>query len=309
VAAHLAYDREGDTVSTRTAPTEGMSPHLTPRGFWEYVHERVRIRDARRAGQPPPWTDDPLLSSLHFPNVHREDDLGTVYFHEQTASCTPGEVLWYAYAYRLLNRIETFERHGGLRTAAPRRRSLDRWYVALEKDLAAGIPVSTGRHFVPGFQRYVELTGYVLEHRRELERAVLAAETLEAACAAVRTVPHVGTFFSWQITCDLLEARVVPFDEDDWAEFGPGASNALHMMESGVSCADYVWGQPPSPRRVAELRPYADWLVASQEGFLPAGFGGPRVTLKNAEHGLCEYLRYVRAGAGFYAKGGKRSWS
>lgn len=36
----------------------------------------------RRAGQPKPWTDDEILQSQYFTNVHREDDKVTIWFRE-----------------------------------------------------------------------------------------------------------------------------------------------------------------------------------------------------------------------------------
>jgi len=45
--------------------------------FYNWCIERDRIRSKRDAGEPPPWTDDPVFQNGRFLNVFREDDKGT----------------------------------------------------------------------------------------------------------------------------------------------------------------------------------------------------------------------------------------
>jgi len=47
------------------------------RAFFDWCIERERIRARREAGEPPPWTDDPVFRQGRFLNVFREDDKGT----------------------------------------------------------------------------------------------------------------------------------------------------------------------------------------------------------------------------------------
>ena len=42
--------------------------------FWYYAAERQQIYWRRLKGQPPPWTDDPILSAYRFTNVYRAAD-------------------------------------------------------------------------------------------------------------------------------------------------------------------------------------------------------------------------------------------
>src|SRR5438128_138100 len=39
-----------------------------------FIAEREEIRRRREAGEPPPWTDDPVMREWRFCNVRREDD-------------------------------------------------------------------------------------------------------------------------------------------------------------------------------------------------------------------------------------------
>src|SRR5690348_12128561 len=42
-----------------------------------FIKEREKVRLAKEAGKPRPWTKDPILNKYRFCNVHREDDYVT----------------------------------------------------------------------------------------------------------------------------------------------------------------------------------------------------------------------------------------
>ena len=52
------------------------------RKFWYFCAEREQIRQRRKAGAAPPWTDDPRLSRHWFPNIHRFDDPTSLWLYE-----------------------------------------------------------------------------------------------------------------------------------------------------------------------------------------------------------------------------------
>jgi len=48
--------------------------------FWRFIAERHSIYKKKEIEKlPPPWTDDPILSSFKFTNVVRSTDPGTRY--------------------------------------------------------------------------------------------------------------------------------------------------------------------------------------------------------------------------------------
>lgn len=47
------------------------------KAFFDWCIEREAIRGRREAGQPPPWSQDPVFQKGRFLNVFREDDKGT----------------------------------------------------------------------------------------------------------------------------------------------------------------------------------------------------------------------------------------
>jgi 5-hmdU DNA kinase, helical domain len=75
--------------------------------YW--ITERESIRRKKEAGEPKPWTDDPILRAGRFTNVRREDDHTTKWVvqhwrepHANDSDC------WFAMAAAVfINRIET----------------------------------------------------------------------------------------------------------------------------------------------------------------------------------------------------------
>ncbi len=56
---------------------EGLVLHDPVHAFFAFCKEREQIRMRREAGEPSPWSDDPVFQQGRFLNVFREDDRGT----------------------------------------------------------------------------------------------------------------------------------------------------------------------------------------------------------------------------------------
>ena len=213
-----------------------------------FCHERQQIWYKRKCNMPRSlWTRDELLSTKHFTNIYRELDRGTIYFQrhimklkkeyfdvdsrDSTTSIQQKmslelEVLWAAICYRLLNRIETFEKVGGI----PK---IHQWNMFETKllDLRKNSSLFTGAHQSIGFRRYLETL-----HSLQVENCSLLCEImgkikdsssvgdLELCTKAIQSIINVGQFFAWQITCDLMECDVMGDVELDWVQLGPGAA-------------------------------------------------------------------------------------
>ena len=57
-----------------------MIPEDRINDFFAYARKRHEIYLKRKAGEPPPWTDDPILQQYRFTNVFRELDKTTLWF-------------------------------------------------------------------------------------------------------------------------------------------------------------------------------------------------------------------------------------
>jgi hypothetical protein len=87
---HVAGTTEAERLPVRTkaktaertaplGPVEAVAiiPEMRKRVV-AWIIEREAIRKRKESGQPPPWTDDPILRAGHFCNVYREHDYGSI---------------------------------------------------------------------------------------------------------------------------------------------------------------------------------------------------------------------------------------
>src|SRR4051812_48239165 len=80
--------------------------------YWYYASQRQAMFERRVAGQPGPWTDDPILSTFKFCNVYRAADRVSQYmirdvcYHEE--DCTPQDRIFQIVAFRTFSKIDTW---------------------------------------------------------------------------------------------------------------------------------------------------------------------------------------------------------
>jgi alpha-glutamyl/putrescinyl thymine pyrophosphorylase clade 1 len=308
-----------------------------PADFWRFFALREQARVNKERGDGPPYSQDPVLARYHFCNVFRECDAGTCYFQQFRARKTEFRgreqttvggrdwrevLLWQACLYRPVNRVSTFEAFR--RDQSPGSPFCDvgegrEWWLKWVRARFGRERVFTGRHLNRGLDSYEQTVRY-LEGRdrtgaplRRTAAAVYSAPTLKAAVKALQTVPGVGAFFGWQIACDLVESGALA-DDPAWAQLGPGAKRGAKLVQAGV-----VTPLAPAAAPLA----VAKWIVDSQQfhvdqlvgevlrrasgprgeevsrfGVGPLGWYRYPVTLKDVEHALCEYVRYVNAREG-----------
>ena len=97
---------------------------------------------------------------------------------------------------------------------------------------------------------------------------------------------NVGSFFAWQILCDVMESGALgsTVDENFWCQLGPGGKQGIRCIFGSNSC-----------RTEEDYLAKAEYLTKQQTKYLsPEFYYNQRpITLKNIEHTLCEYQKYV----------------
>ncbi len=243
--------------------------------FFLFCHERQQIWYNRRKRKLSRelWTQDELLATKHFTNLYRELDAGTIYFQQHILELRKEyyetsliqmlnvpvttktfssviksqrvnfeeEVLWAAVCYRLLNRIETFKKLGGIPKINEWKRFQRKLSILYNEGKHS---IFTGAHQNVGHRRYIETLESLQENNCALLHGIMhqiknasAAGDLECCTKAVQRIINVGQFFAWQITCDIMECNLMGNIEVDWVQLGPGAgvSFAFVLLSSGLS--------------------------------------------------------------------------
>lgn len=260
--------------------------------FFAYARERHAVYLRRAAGQPRPWTDDPVLSGgSRFTNVFRELDRTTVWFRENVRERYDGkpEVLLATVAFRMFNRIDTGEAmfcQESLTTMPPST-AFERFLASgdashLKDDIVAFVgstgPYTTGAYIISSPPGYSKLDGVlkILEwfYRREVWgmtwRGMAGAcrvgpVHLETMFDWLREFPFLGSFHSYEIVTDLRHTYLLRSAPDvmRWCNVGPGAARGLARIHGrAISDGGKLRERVPTEQMLEEMR---DLLCMSRE--------------------------------------------
>jgi hypothetical protein len=265
--------------------------------FWRFVVERDRVFVRRSSGELAPWTDDPIIASHHFTNVHRWRDPGTAWIMSWLRGFwtpDPDELLFILTAYRTLNRVATFERFG-----IPERThgSVELWASSLERARAEGFKIGSRRHQT-SLERTVMSLCWLLDHPSHADTVWAARDGVEAVGALVQ-VNGLGPFYAIQVVGDLLTIGGrnlgLVMGDDPVTSLAVGSRSALHILTGGIDPTILVPNDQSTWRRSLARR----WDLDSDERNAlcvlhlaqPKELSAP-LTFVDIEHSLCEWNRY-----------------
>lgn len=267
------------------------------KSYWRFAAARHDVYLRRLRGDPPPWTDDPVIATWRFTNVYRAADRVSQYLIRNViygGDQEPDEVVFRVLLFRWFNRISTWELLTE-RLGPPSLASFDPSTAerVLATARAEGRRIYSAAYIippVPGEPRpkhagHLALTVRMLENG--LTEQLVTAGSLEGVFRVLQRWPGIGDFLGYQLAIDLNYSEVIDHDENDFVIAGPGALDGLSKTWPGLN-----------------LRHAADVIrltVAEQEeqfGRLgiefPGLFGRP-LKLIDCQNLYCEISKYARA--------------
>jgi hypothetical protein len=279
------------------APPLPLDPEMVARVV-KFAVEREAIRLRKEAGQPPPWTTDPILAAGYFCNVHREHDKVTRWIAENWRGPNrddPG--LWFGMTMaRCINEPSALAEIG-----YPVPFDAERVRSVLEARKARGEKVFRTDAYKPPtppeksrstISFLVEdVLGPLWRDREQLRPQ--AGEMLRAYSDRLRERYRIGPFLAGQIIADLKHVEPL-HSASDWWTFalpGPGSARGLNRVckrEVKASWSEAQWH--------ATLLQLGTEIAPQLEA---AGIA--RVDAQNLQNVLCEADKYFRA----QEKGGK----
>ena len=245
--------------------------------YW--ISERESIRRQHDAGATKPWTQDKVLQSYRFCNVHREDDLVTRWIRNNWRlpyMNHPNMVGAMAMA-RLVNWPDTLSAIG-----FPEEWDRDQFIKVIRDRKARGEKSWTGAYMVtaemgtlsPSKEVSVAKTlDWFFEDTWDLDTCQQAWEDFQGA-------PRVGSFIAAQIVADLKHTSVLSSaaDKDTFCAPGPGSMNGLNWLMGKSMHTN--WSQPEFQKVVNELRD----LVSDVEP----------MDAQDMQNVMCEIFKYQR---------------
>ena len=198
--------------------------------------------ERRVAGDPPPWTDDPILTGFKFCNVYRAADRVSQYMirdvcHHEEDGCTPQDRIFQIVAFRTFSRIETWRT---VRDHLGRYPALDdlvdgAFTSALDHAAAGNGGLYTGAFILCANDAYgqgrkhlnhVELWRHMFL-KDDLADQILEAISLRQVYELLHGYPLMGDFMSYQTAIDLNYSALLDFSENDFTQAGPGALRGI----------------------------------------------------------------------------------
>ena len=209
--------------------------------YWYFASERQRMFERRVAGEPGPWTEDPILREFKFCNVFRAADRVSQYMIRDVCyhgePCANEDRLFQITAFRTFSKTATWrtardilgryptlddladgsfgsaldqarERNGGLYTGA---------FILCATD-AYG---QSAKH-----RNHVELFRHMFLHD-QLGARLLEAKSLREVYRLLHGYPLMGDFMSYQTATDLNYSALIDFSENDFTQAGPGALRGI----------------------------------------------------------------------------------
>lgn len=248
------------------------------------VLERHKIWAARQAGQPQPWTEDPVLANRKFTNMFRVLDPGSQFVFELDEP-DPVDVIARLVFYRVTNLPSTWyalrAAYGRYPTAHDFIHQTAVLYQILDSHRKAGNRLFSGAYIIvpePGTAN--DKIGGALRLTRtfvtEKAEAFLDASTQDEKFAVLRSTPGLGKFLSMQI---LTDWGYLQTEEPDLSFIvaGPGAVRGAALLNSALKPEDVIYDMT------------FDWMV---EGSVK--LANRCLTVMDVQNTFCEFSKYAR---------------
>lgn len=269
--------------------------------FLYWMTERHKIYLKKEAGEPWPWTKDPILQEYKFTNPFRENDKVTVWLKDNWRDpYADHPKLWFAMAVArqichpdTLKELEplVFAKGWNARRAAK----------IMDDRKAAGKQVYTGAYMIRAesdprkewytWSKNLYMTeivlGRVWKARKDLSwDGVMGCPTLEEMTDWFCEFHGWGGFMAYEVVTDLRHTHYLDRASDifTWANVGPGARRGIHRLLFATER-----GENPDHIKVDYQEVMRTLMVKAQKKFKDK-----IVEMRDIEHSLCEFDKYTR---------------
>lgn len=262
--------------------------------FWYWVNERHQIYLKRFYGDEKPWTDDLVLQNNFFTNVFRRIDKATIWIHDNFiephwTNQPAHRVIFNLGMARLINLPKTLKEIGFQADFYPEhiRGTMKR----LREDGTIFSPayIITGSFGGDKVDAVVDIMLKDLwEKSEDLEKVMFETNSIEATSKELAKVAGFSGFTAYEVTSDLAYCylRDSP-DRWTWANPGPGCARGISHIWPWVSDED---------AKILSMRYLLSMSYKEREDHVP------QMEMRDIEHSLCEFGKYVRIMGGGRSK-------
>lgn len=201
--------------------------------YW--ITEREKIRLAKEAGQPKPWTQNEHLQTSRFCCVHRMHDKVSRYLMDTWYSdhllASHGQIAVNAAMARLINRPETLEELRAAKQNETYDSAIARDVLSARRD--RGDTVFTGVYKVSGIRGEDKVTTVIGQFDRvfRAHARLIDPTSMQRTHLCLQEIPAIGSFMAGQIVADLRHVYPGTWaDRNSWAPLGPGSERGIAWL-------------------------------------------------------------------------------
>jgi hypothetical protein len=216
--------------------------------YWRFAVQRQRVLCRRLAGDPPPWTDDPIIARYRFTNPYRFTDRVSQHLLRRVQYGRPWDartLVLRTLLFKIFNRIDTWEAV----VAAVGEPTVATFSPTSYEKVLRTLKETGARIYSPAYIVPNPPYGAASKHENHLRMlsAMLDNGTVDRLASAsdlselfkiLLTVPSLGPFLAFQYAVDINYSTVTDADEDGFVVPGPGARDGLrkcfHDLPAGA---------------------------------------------------------------------------
>jgi hypothetical protein len=248
----LSQTQKNKTRISSLAPAAPTEVYDT---YWRFAAERQAMFFRRAFGEPPPWTDDPILGVYKFTNAYRASDRVSQYLIRHViyeGSQSAQEVFFRIILFKLFNKIETWEllqqALGSLTYACY---AFDAYDRVLTAAMDRKQTIYSAAYIMPSGSRALGSTKKHRSHLKllqqmmddEVPERITHFKTMREAFDLLLSYPMIGNFLAYQYVTDLNYSECYNFSEMEFVVPGPGAIDGISKCFSslgGISETDII---------------------------------------------------------------------
>lgn len=233
-----------------------------------FIQERERIRKKKEAGEPAPWTDDPILQKYKFCNIWRQDDKTTKFIHKVLSGTLWRSAILFIVWARLINRQDTLEL-----SLPPVHGRMDEWEELLMRT-QGNLTFSDAYIVLPNLPKGTKKLPMIIDILKKIDGRITASGLTERPTAYLiqqqflQDIPRIKGLILYEIMCDLWQFLGEP---ESYVNIGGGARPSLERLFPGL---------PPKEEQIKFLTEVLNATMSHPEH-------GP-LTWRCVEGALCE---------------------
>lgn len=286
------------TAQSEALPLQPATPTEVYDTYWRFAAERQSIYFRRIENQPPPWTDDDILSTYKFTNVYRASDRVSQYLVRNviySGEQTPEEIFFRTILFKIFNRISTWEYFRHCVKEVTYRDYDFAFYDKLVHDLLSNkSKVFSAAYIMPSgtkefgvkrkHQAYLAVLGRMMDD--EVPLRLLDCKGMREGYELLLSYPLLGPFLAYQFTIDLSYSDAYQFSESEFVVPGPGALDGIKKCFSSTAGL--------SPSQIIKLVTERQDEEFAQRALPFRTLWGRPLQLIDCQNLFCEISKYAR---------------